>query len=69
LNLLTGALPDEAEGKIRYRKKAARCRLSKEGDGIKVIFNEPQEAITPGQSFVFYSGDEVLGGGVIERAL
>lgn len=69
LNLLTSALPDEAEGKIRYRKKAARCLLRKVGDKLKVTFDEPQEAITPGQSFVFYSGDEVLGGGVIERAL
>jgi len=69
LNLLAQVLPEEAEGKIRYRKKAARCRLSKEGNKLKVVFDEPQEAITPGQSFVFYSGDEVLGGGVIERAL
>lgn len=69
VNMLAEELPEEAEGKIRYRKKAVRCRLTKEGDKLKVLFAEPQEAITPGQSFVFYCGDEVRGGGVIERAL
>ena len=68
LNLLTDELPDEVEAKIRYRKKAARCRIVKDGDKLKAVFSEPQESITPGQAFVFYSGDEVLGGGVIEEA-
>jgi len=69
LNLFTDDLPEEVEAKIRYRKKPARCRLYREGDKLRAVFFEPQESITPGQAFVFYSGDEVLGGGVIENVI
>lgn len=69
LNLLTNDLPEEVDAKIRYRKKPARCRIFKESDKLRAIFFEPQESITPGQAFVFYSGDEVLGGGVIENII
>jgi tRNA-uridine 2-sulfurtransferase len=69
LNILAESIPDEVEGKIRYRKKASRCRVEKTGEKLKVSFEEPQESITPGQAFVFYSGDELLGGGVIEEVL
>jgi len=69
INLLTDELPAEVEAKIRYRKKPARCKISREGKNLKVIFKEPQESITPGQAVVFYAGDEVLGGGVIEEVI
>ncbi|MGA2527256.1 MAG: tRNA 2-thiouridine(34) synthase MnmA [Smithellaceae bacterium] len=69
INLLTGELPIEVEAKIRYRKKPARCKISAEGENLKVIFKETQESITPGQAVVFYAGDEVLGGGVIEKVI
>lgn len=69
LNLLTNDLPEEVDAKIRYRKKPARCRIIKESDKLRAIFFEPQESITPGQAFVFYSDDEVLGGGVIENVI
>ena len=36
---------------------------------IRVHFAEPQRAVTPGQSVVFYAGDTVVGGGIIEKAL
>lgn len=36
---------------------------------MKVRFEEPQRAVTPGQSVVFYDGDTVVGGGIIEKAL
>lgn len=36
-------------------------------NNVRVVFNKPQKSITPGQSAVFYSKDEVLGGGIIER--
>ena len=38
------------------------------GDGVRVVFDAPQRAITAGQSVVLYDGDEVLGGGVIDGA-
>ena len=51
--------------KTRYSSKEAKARIIQEGSNIKVIFDEPQRAITPGQSAVFYIDDIVLGGGKI----
>ena len=69
LNLLTDEFPEETEAKIRYRKKPARCTVKKDNGRLRVIFKEAQESITPGQAVVFYAGDEVLGGGVIEEVM
>ena len=69
LNLLTDDLPAEAMAKIRYRKKPAHCRVIKEENQLRIIFEEVQESITPGQAVVLYAGDEVLGGGVIEKVI
>ncbi len=69
LNLLTNELPEEVEAKIRYRKKPARCTVTREGEKLKVMFREAQESITPGQAVVFYAGDVVLGSGVIESVI
>jgi len=57
--------------KIRYRQADQACRLQKIGDDrfderYKVVFEQAQRAITPGQSIVFYQGEVCLGGGVIE---
>lgn len=61
--------PLRCEAKIRYRHTAAPATISPLRDaGARVIFDEPQSAITPGQAVVFYDGDRVLGGGWIERA-
>ncbi len=55
------------QGKIRYAKKAAPCRVTRTGENrLSVVFEEPQRAPTPGQSFVFYEGEYVAGGGFIE---
>ncbi|HES59485.1 MAG TPA: tRNA 2-thiouridine(34) synthase MnmA, partial [Caldithrix sp.] len=37
-----------------------------DSDQVRIVFDEPQKAITPGQSAVFYDGDKVLGGGIID---
>ena len=55
----------EIEAKIRYRSKPAKATLKIEDNIAKVKFSEPQRAITPGQSVVFYLNNIVLGGGKI----
>ena len=58
--------PMEVMAKIRYAAKEAEATIYPiENDKIKVEFKEPQRAITPGQSIVFYIDDVVLGGGKI----
>jgi tRNA-uridine 2-sulfurtransferase len=69
LNILVRDWPEKVHAKIRYRKKEAPCAAVFEKDKLRVLFDEDQEAITPGQSVVFYDGDVVLGGGVIEEVL
>jgi len=69
LNLFAQNLPREVLAKIRYRKREAPCTVNLEGKTVSVTFTEEQEAITPGQSVVFYAGDHVLGGGIIEEVL
>jgi len=52
--------------KIRHRHEPAWATLRADGeDRVRAEFDEPQRAITPGQSAVFYDGDEVVGGGWI----
>jgi tRNA-specific 2-thiouridylase len=58
------------EVKIRYAHPAVPATVYPEGeDRVRVVFQEPQRAITPGQAAVFYEGDIVLGGGWIERTV
>lgn len=58
--------PCEAKVKIRLQHQGAEAIVSpNDEDKIKIIFNEPQMSITPGQFAVFYQDDTVLGGGVI----
>lgn len=53
--------------KIRYRDKGSLATIhSTDKEHVSVIFDEPQKSITPGQSAVFYDGDKVLGGGIID---
>lgn len=59
----------DVDVKTRYTTKLAKAKIIQENDEIKIIFEEPQRAITPGQSAVFYIGDIVLGGGKIKKYL
>lgn len=57
------------EAKIRYTARPAPARIKPCGDMVEVSFYEPQRAVTPGQAVVFYQGDLVLGGGIIDQAV
>ncbi|MEM0952566.1 MAG: tRNA 2-thiouridine(34) synthase MnmA [Pseudomonadota bacterium] len=59
-------LPLRCAAKTRYRQPDQPCCLERDKDHYKVVFDQPQRAITPGQSVVFYSEETCLGGGVIE---
>ncbi|MEK7090579.1 MAG: tRNA 2-thiouridine(34) synthase MnmA [Patescibacteria group bacterium] len=60
-------LPLECEARIRYRQPLQKTTIiSSMTDGYLIRFVEPQRAVTPGQSVVFYHAGEMLGGGVIE---
>ena len=59
-------LPLRCMAKTRYRQPDQACTLEKTADGFRVVFDEPQRAVTPGQSVVFYQEEVCLGGGVIE---
>ena len=60
--------------KIRYKdtdEKALVTQIDGTGNGdgrIKIDFESPQRAITPGQSVVFYEGDDLVGGAIIDAA-
>lgn len=60
----------EVFAKIRYNHKGAPAVLERTGeDELVVRFKDPQRAITPGQAVVFYQGDYVAGGAIIEKRL
>ena len=60
--------PIRAKVKIRYKQPSAMATLSRfDKNKVKIVFDKAQSSITPGQAAVFYKGDTVLGGGVIEK--
>jgi tRNA-specific 2-thiouridylase len=57
----------EATTKIRYKDKGSLSSLTPEGSNVRVQFYANVKSIAPGQSAVFYEGDDVIGGGIIQR--
>ena len=68
-NWIAGRAPDgplRARAKVRYRQPEQPATVTPTGpDSVRVVFDEAQRAITPGQIVVLYDGDIVLGGGTI----
>lgn len=72
LHWISGQAPTTKKitAKIRYRTPDQACELVERPDhSFEVRFSQPQRAITPGQFIVFYSGQECLGGGIIQQPL
>ena len=62
--------PAPVQARLRYHAPAVPAWLTLTGPGrVRVDFDQPQKAVTPGQSVVFYQGETLWGGAVIDRAL
>ena len=70
-NWISGSVPAHelrCKAKRRYRHPEQWATVTPVGsDAVRIVFDEPQRAITPGQAAVLYDGDTVLGGGVIQK--
>lgn len=69
VNYTSGVAPEgpvNVTVKVRYKSHEAPAVLQANGDEALVRFEEPQRALTPGQAVVFYQGDVLVGGGIIE---
>jgi tRNA-uridine 2-sulfurtransferase len=60
--------PMEALTKIRYKDKGSLSKIEQTGNNVNVQFYEKAKGIAPGQSAVFYEGNDVIGGGIIQKA-
>jgi tRNA-uridine 2-sulfurtransferase len=73
VSMVCPTVPIRAQVQIRYRSSPVDVTViplptdEKFGERVKLVFDEPQFSVTPGQAAVWYDGDVVLGGGVIER--
>lgn len=69
VNFISGkplSAPTRYTAKTRYSARAAECTVYPAENGlVRVVFDSPVRAITPGQSVVFYNDNEVIGGGII----
>ncbi len=55
----------EVMAKIRYKSKPGKATLYHEDERVRIVFHEPIDSVTPGQSVVLYQGEDVVGGGVL----
>lgn len=70
INLFNGPIEDgtHINCKFRYRQADQGVTIYNNGDGsVRLVFDKPYKAVTPGQGCVFYQGDECLGGGIIDK--
>lgn len=68
VSIANPSAPIRAEVQVRYRSIAVTANVIPiEDNRVKLVFDEPQFAVTPGQAAVLYDGEMVLGGGIIER--
>lgn len=68
VNWIAGVEPEmplSCQARIRYRQAVQDCIVEKNNGKIMVNFKQPQRAVSPGQSIVFYQSEECLGGGII----
>lgn len=68
-NWISGTVPIQplkVKAKIRYRSPEIASTVTTEPDSAEVLFHKPQIAVAPGQSVLFYQGNEVIGGGTIQ---
>ena len=69
VSFISGPAPEgpiEVTAKIRYKATESPATLTPHDDWWKIRFRQPQRAVTPGQAVVFYQGEELIGGGIIE---
>lgn len=59
--------PLSCTAKVRYRQADQACTVNEDAGTLTVTFQEPQRAVTPGQSIVFYQNEVCLGGGIISN--
>ena len=72
VSYVTGVVPEghaRISVRIRHRAPEVSATLMPNGDTVRIVFDSPVRAVTPGQAAVFYRGDEVVGGGVIDGPL
>jgi tRNA-specific 2-thiouridylase len=69
VNLLSDELPEKASAKIRYAHAPAGCTVRLDGALMTILFDEPQEAVTPGQTVALYADGAVLGSGIIKEVI
>jgi tRNA-uridine 2-sulfurtransferase len=68
VSMAAPAAPIQADVQVRYRSQPVMATIIPLADArVKVVFDEPQFSITPGQAAVWYRGDLLLGGGIIEQ--